>query len=212
MEQIISEIQEDLFAKEQEIPFLVNDYREGIARRETLRHGLEMSSQNCRMKQRHFGILRKRLNENVQLSRTKMEVAHSQRYERTLSKLDQCAGVFSKTLDKVTRLEQIAPNVFDDRSLKEELDRAQEKAEQLERECRQKRTMVHKGAREKMAHLHSVMQMAQMVTDVLWEFSELKKDEEEAELATYNCNLSLGRKIAHLKKKVQNRHSLQIFK
>lgn len=212
MEKIVAITQEKLNAQEQQVRALINNYKATIAKKEALRQRVERLVAICLIRKRQREDLQKLMAKDAQTVRAKVEDEQKGQFEGALKKIDFCTKIFEKSLEKISRLEKLAPHVFDQRMPMEQLQQVQQKALQLEQESRLKRDLVKKQAQLRSAEFQATVQQAQIVSDILWEITELKKEEEENEAMYFNRYTSLARRNSQMRKRLLERDNSDVLK
>lgn len=108
----------------------------------------------------------------IQLQQTRFDV--NQR------RVDGCSRSMTISTEKMERLKKITPYVLDNGLLETALQERRDKVALLEGACSEKRAELHNKQRIRMEDYYEMVELTHMMTDLQWEFFQIKKEEERA--------------------------------
>lgn len=212
MEQTINGIKSKLASKTQRMKTMCTTHQSQTREKENLDERIETLSGTCTLKKQNLTQLRDAMSTESETIKKTLQVVQTKRSDKLCRRLDGFAGNLTNSLVNMERLEKIAPVILDDRSMRSDLLNAREKMQKLGRDCSQKRQLVQKIYRDRMAEYHNLVENTQTVMDVLWELSQAKKGEEEAEAIAYQRNLGIIRKNQEIRTRISNKSTFNIFR
>lgn len=212
MEQKIIGTKIKLASKSQRMMAMVTTHQNQSREKENLDESIENRSGSCKLKKQNLAYVRDVMSKESETIQKSLQVVQTKRSEKLCRKLDGFAGHLSHSLANMERLEKVAPVILDDRSMRSDLQSAREKMQKLGRECAQKRQLVQKIYRDRMSEYHKLVESTQTIMDVLWEQSQAKKGEEEADAIAHQQNLGIIRKNQETRTRINNKSSFNIFR
>lgn len=153
--------------------------------------------------------IRKEVMNEVKLIRDAQEKLQSRRIKKVTKQLEVTACHLTTSLEKVARLEEISPFISNTDFQEQELLKRRADLHKLQRESLQKRCTLQRLNRGRVSVFSGLMEQMQTMSDLEWELSELKKEEEEAEAMAKTRNLNLERKNQQLKNRIQERLAMK---
>lgn len=212
MEQKINGIKSKLASKSQRMKTMCTTHQNQSRDKENLDERIETLSGTCKLKKQNLTQLRDAMSKESETIKKNLQVVQTKRSDKLCRRLDGFAGNLTNSLANMERLEKVAPVILDDRSMRSDLHNAREKMQKLARDCAQKRQLVQKIYRDRMSEYHKLVENTQTIMDVLWELSQAKKGEEEAEAIAYQRNLGIIRKNQETRTRISNKSTFNIFR
>lgn len=205
-------IKSKLKLKEQRIRTMVTTYQGCRKEKARLRLQIEKLTNLCATKKLNLQKIHEEMGKVSLVIHEHLQGEQGRLFDRSCRTLEIVGQNLTNSLATMTRLLKVTPYIFDDRMLKDELVKGREKAQKLHKDCYQKRFQLQKFSRDRMTEYHGLVEQTQLIMDVLWDLSELKKEEEDAEVIVHNHNLALERKNEEIRNRMQNRvHSFNYF-
>lgn len=202
MDNCIQTMKTHLKEKEETIDELVTDYKSVIETISVLQSEVRGLSDDCALKQNQHGVIDDLVKKECQELYSIIERHQNSTCERSINRLEVTAALLNKSLGKLTVVEEIAPMAFDDRNLKDILNGMMETLVILDRQTHEKRSLVQQVSREKIFLHHDLKEDTQLLNDILFEFSELKKEEEEREANGYQKVITMMKNNGVFSKKL----------
>lgn len=205
MDNSISIIKSFLKEKEDTISSLVKEFRSAVAKLTVVECEAKELSEDCTLKQRQHGVIEDLLKKESQAILNVILSQNTAISNGSMRRMELAESILNQSLQKLAAIEELALSAFDGHNLMNYLNDISESYYILERQNHGKRFELQKAAREKMFKYQDVKEQYQLLTDILFEMTELKKEEEEQEANSYQLIIDLMRTNGQLKKKLQDK-------
>lgn len=102
------------------------------------------------------------------------------RFDGDQRRVEECSRSMTISTEKMERLEKITPYVLDNGLLENALQQRRNRVTVLEKACFEKRAELHHKQRMWMEDYYDMAEHMHIMTDLQWEFFQMKKEEERA--------------------------------